>query len=124
MTLKVIQIGRLNEIFVQLTMLRLPPKKAYALYSISKTIGEKFEFVANEQRKLVEEYGVSVSPEGYFNFEENPEKGAEFMAKLQELNDMEIDLDINPVILTENDTQGFTLTMAQVAALEGVVSFE
>lgn len=124
MTLKVIQIGRLNEIFVQLTMLRLPPKKAYALYSISKTIGEKFEFVANEQRKLVEEYGVSVSPEGYFNFEENPEKGAEFMAKLQELNEMEIDLDINPVILTENDTRGFTLTMAQVAALEGIVSFE
>lgn len=123
MKLTFLQIGNLNDVFSQLTSLALPPKKAYALYRISKVITEKFDFIVEQQKKMVEKHNATIGVNGQVSFQ-NGEDMKAFQAELQELNAIEEELDIEPIILTEKEARNIALTMAQAAALEGIIVFE
>lgn len=101
----------------------LPPKKAWQLYQLSKLLNEQNEFYINEQRKILIKYDGKPQPNGYVKFS-SPEVSLQAQADLNELSQLEVELDITPITLTENDTQDIRISMQQAAALDGFVIFE
>lgn len=101
----------------------LPPKKAWQLYQLSKLLNEQNEFYINEQRKILIKYGGEAQPNGYVKFS-SPEISLQAQADLNELSQLEVELEVTPIALTENDTQDIRISMQTAAALDGFVIFE
>lgn len=101
----------------------LPPKKAWSLYQLSKLLNEQNEFYINEQRKILIKYDGEPQPNGYVKFS-SPEVSLQAQTDLNELSQLEVELNVTPITLTENDTQDIRISMQQAAALDGFVIFE
>lgn len=102
---------------------KLPVKKAYAIYSMMKELEGPCSFVVQEEMKYADEYGGTVMDNGMVHFETN-EKAAIYRAKVQEISDMDVDIKIKPVTLTEADLGGAGVAPADIYALEGFVTFK
>jgi hypothetical protein len=115
-----------NKAYAALTRLadlKLPVKKAYELYKLSKAIEEHYNFAVSQERKYIDEFSGKINPDGTVSFE-NTEKFSAFQDKLSNLNEMNVELDITPISLTEKDLGDQTITPAEIYSLEGFVSFE
>ena len=100
----------------------LPPKKAWQLYQLSKLLNEQIEFFITQQRRILEQYKAEAQPNGYVKFT-SPEVSMQAQRDLNELASLEIELDINPVSLTDEDTKDLRISMATAAALDGLIDF-
>lgn len=107
----------------RLTEFKMPVKKARALYTITKKAEEHFNFAVQEEKKYIAECNGKINDNGSVSFE-TPELFKEFQEKLMELNESEVDLDIQPLILTDADIGEQSISASDMYALEGFVSFE
>ena len=100
----------------------LPPKKAWQLYQLSKLLNEQNEFFITQQRRILEQYKAEAQPNGYVKFT-SPEVSMQAQKDLNELANLEIELDIYPVSLTDEDTKDLRISIATAAALDGLIDF-
>ena len=101
----------------------LPPKKAWQLYQLSKLLNEQNEFFITQQRKILERYNAEVQPNGYVKFE-SPEIALQAQNELNELSMLEIELNLNTVHLTDDETKDLRISIATAAALDGLIAFD
>lgn len=72
-------------------------KSSLALAQLQKKLGEVIEVFDGEKLKLAESMGGKVDAEtGQFNFAD-PDKHAEFIAKIQDKSKEEIEIDAKPI---------------------------
>lgn len=105
----------------KLMELKLPIKKAYALYSLAKQINEYREFFINEEKKMVSKFNVQVAENGDLHFNSQEDQ----LAFIQEYNDLmsyEIE-DVKSVELSFADLGGVEFTPMELSALDGVINF-
>lgn len=117
---------RINKAYISLVKLReynLPVKKAYAIYKMLSVVEGAYEFAFGEEKKYLDEFGGTIKNGVEIVFE-TPEKCAMFKTKINELYEAEVDIEIEPVTLTEGDLKEQTLTPADIANLDGFVVFE
>lgn len=117
---------KINRAFPSLMKLRdinLPVKKARAIYKMYVTVEGAYEFALGEEKKYLSEFNGTVAGDGSINFN-SPEECAAFKEKFEELVHSEVDLNIEPVVLSENDIGDQTLTPGDIYNLEGFVIFE
>lgn len=116
---------KINEAYpalVRLSHLTLPPSKAYGIYKMGASINKQYEFAAGEQRKYLDEYGGKPTEDGSIQFK-TPKKCSQFKGKIEELNDLDVDVTIEPIELTEADIGTQKISPADIASLEGFISF-
>ena len=116
-------INRAYSALLKLKDYKLPLKKAYAIYRLYQSITGAYEFAMNEEQKCLSEYKGKPNGDGTVVFA-TPTDCASFRDKVEELNNMDVDITIEPVILTEQDLGEQRITPADIAGLEGFVTFE
>ncbi len=117
---------RINRAYKSLSKLieyNLPLKKARGIYKLMKAVEESYEFAANEERKYLSEYKGVIKEDNTITFE-TPTDCAAFQDKLAELHSMDVDIEIDTVVLTEQDFGEQTLMPVDIYNLEGFVIFE
>ena len=100
--------------------LKLPIKKAYAVYSLAKVINEQREFFINEEKKLIEKFNVEVLSNGNIRFEDT-ESQNEFVAEHNAL--MQYEVNVVAIELSFEDLGNAEFTPVELMQLEGVINF-
>lgn len=117
---------RINKAYSSLLKLKgynLPVKKAYAIYKLASSVEEAYEFALNEERKYMADFNGTLNENGTITFP-TPTECAAFRDKVEELCDIDADITVEPVTLTEADLGEQTITPLDIANLEGFVAFE
>lgn len=107
---------------IALNALKLPVKKAYAIYKLFKTVDTQYQFISNESKKSIDRHSGELNSDGMVKFKDEDEC-VECKKELNELNDMDVDVEIPPVELSEEDLAGQTISPADIYNLEGFVTF-
>lgn len=107
------------------TLIRLGPKvtgkTAFALFKLKQSLQATVTFQSEEEMKLVEKCGGTVSENGRIDFSDKA-KQDEFLKEQKELLNMECDPDIQPVKVSIDAIPD--ITMADIESLDGFVIFE
>lgn len=123
MIMKQESINRAYSSLLKLKDYKLPVKKAYAIYRLYSSIEGAYEFALNEEQKYMTEYKGKPNGDGTVTFA-TPTDCASFRDKVEEMNNMVVDISIEPVTLTEKDLGEQMITPSDIANLEGFVTFE
>lgn len=95
-------------------------KPAFALFKLKQTLKGIVEFQSEEEMKLVEKYGATVTEDGRILPGDDAEKFAELVKEKEELGNMECD-----VVPVEIDLDSIPeITMNEIEALDGFVIFK
>lgn len=116
-------INKAYAALVKLVDYKLPVKKAYAIYKLTKSVEEQYQFAVSEEKKYIAEFGGHINPDGTVSFE-SAEKFGEYQEKALSLNEMEVQLEFTPVVLLEQDIGDQVIAPVDIYNLEGFVSFE
>lgn len=84
---------------------------------------EHFEFALSEEEKYVREFHGTLNQNGSVIFS-NQDEFDKFQAQINELNELDVEWDLSPVVLTESDVGEQTISVSDISALEGFVVFE
>lgn len=99
---------------------KLPIKKAYAIYSLTKVINEQREFFINEEKKLIEKFNVEILAEGSIRFKD-AESQRGFIVEHDAL--MQFEVNAVAIDLSFKDLENVEFTPAELMKLEGVINF-
>lgn len=117
------QINRAFPSLVKMRDMNLPVKKARAIYKLYVAVEGAYDFALGEEKKYLSEFNGTVAGDGSINFI-SPEDCTAFKEKFEGLVYSEVDLDIEPVTLSESDIGDQMLTPGDIYNLEGFVIFE
>ncbi len=99
----------------------MPLGTALSLYQLRKKLEGTYQFCAEQEQVIIERYGGN-NQNGSISFSD-AESVAGAQADLKELNDMEVELDIEPVSVKVDDLHGLEVTLNDIDALNGFVAF-
>lgn len=119
--MKIQQIFNIISVMQKITNIKLPIKKAYAIYSLSKQIDEYKSFFLQEERKLAEKFNVEIEENGKLTFK-NSEDQIQFLKEHNEMLMQEFE-DLKVVNLKFEDLGDETLSPQDIMMLEGVINF-
>lgn len=97
----------------------LPIRLAFDLFQIKQALQPHWNFQLDAEGKAIT--GGTVNADGSVSFD-NQDAAAACQAKLQELADIDVDLQIKPARIPLS-TPGLTLSMDDIAALDGFIKF-
>lgn len=100
--------------------LKLPIKKAHAVYSLAKQINEQREFFINEEKKLIEKFNAEILDGGNIRFKD-AESQVGFMTEHNAL--MHYEVDAAAIDLSFEDLGDSEFTPVELMQLEGVINF-
>lgn len=108
----------------KLVGIKLPLKSSYAIFRLAKEIDAQKEFFIEEEKKLIEKYKGSISPEGRISFEE-PKNFELFAQEYSELNNLEVEIKEQlPIVIKLDSVEGGDFAPADFFSLEGIINFE
>lgn len=117
------KVNKAYPALMRLSELQLPVKKAKALYNITKRAEEHFQFALAEEHKYIAEFHGVEKPDGTITFE-SQENFAKYQEKMLELNDLEIEWEETPVVLSDDEIGDQPISSSDIHFLEGFVTFE
>lgn len=117
------EINKSYNALVRLSQVRLPIKTAFSVYQLVKKIEEPYKFAFEEEKKLINKYNAEVKENGIISFGSAEDKNS-FQNELQELNQLDHDIEIEPIVIKIEDLGEQTITPSDIFALEGFVEFE
>lgn len=101
--------------------LKLPIKKAYKIYSLTKVIEDKRQFFVAEERKLVDKFNAEILENGSIKFK-SVEDQMTFSQEHADLMTYEIE-DLETLELNFDDLGDATFTPRELMLIEGVINF-
>ena len=117
------EINKSYNALVRLSQVRLPIKTAFSVYQLVKKIAEPYKFALEEEKKLISKYNAEVKENGIISFSSAEDKNS-FQNELQELNQLDHDIEIEPIVIKIEDLGEQTITPSDIFALEDFVEFE
>ena len=117
------EINKSYNALVRLSQVRLPIKTAFSVYQLVKKMEEPYKFALEEEKKLINKYNAEVKENGIISFSSAEDKNS-FQNELQELNQLDHDIEIEPIVIKMEDLGEQTITPSDIFALEGFVEFE
>lgn len=110
--------GALNKIANQ----QLPVRDSYNIYMLLKSLEPVYRFELEQERRLVQKYGGEVGSNGSVRIPDRDDANR-FKEEIEELNNLEIDLDIKPVVINCDALNDLRISPYDVSCLEGFVDF-
>lgn len=117
---------KVNKAYPALTRLsefRLPVRKARSLYKMMKKAEDLLDFAISEEKKYIAEFNGQIRSDGTVSFSSSDEFG-KYQEKVNELNSLEVEWDIEQVILSEDEIGEQAISSSDIGLLEGFVTFE
>lgn len=103
----------------------VPLSTGLKLFNLKKQLEPQFEFQTESEDKILGQYSpqkaIRASNGKFILSFETPEIAAEAQKLLKELEEMEVNLEIIPIMISESD--GLTLTINDIDALSPFVEF-
>lgn len=121
--MKQLYLAQAYTIVSKLAGFQLPPKKALALYKMTKVLNEAYSFIEAEEKKLLATHEYEIAEDGNLKFKDE-ETIKSFLEKRNELYNLESETEIVPVVITAEDLGEQTISLNDIVGLEGIVDFE
>ncbi len=115
-------LTRAYSAIMALSEIKLPVKKAYAVYQIAKLVDEHCKFAAREEQKCFEKYSGTICDDKSVRFANEQDCDA-CKREIEDIAQMEVDVPMAPVIITDEDMAGQTISPINIMNLEGLVTF-
>lgn len=115
------QIFNASLILQKLSSMKLPIKKAYAIYSLIKQINEYKNFFIQEEKKLVDKFNATIQENGRLVFQD-AEDQIHFIEAHNQMYSQEFE-EFKAVDLNFDDLSDETLSPQDIMALEGIINF-
>lgn len=96
---------------------------ARKLFSLKKLLEPNFEFYAEEERKLIEDLGGTVTEDGAILFQDQEKGLAELSKGRQELLASECEIPIDKPIIF-HDSEGIQVSGEEIGLLDGLADFK
>lgn len=99
---------------------RLPMR---TLYKVSRTMQEiqpQLDFYDTQYKQLVKEYCIEQNGEYVLN----ESRVAEFTERLTELQNIDVDINIMPMMLMEGETENIKLSYNDICSLNGIIEID
>lgn len=99
---------------------RLPMK---TLYKVSRTMQEiqpQLDFYDTQYRLLIKDYCIEQNGEYVLN----ESRAAEFTERLTELQNIDVDINIMPMMLMEGETENLKLSYNDICSLKGIIEID
>lgn len=100
---------------------KLPLTTAYKIFKLREQMKPAWDFQAQEENKLMDEYRPEPGENGTVKFRTVEEKCG-FEDRLKEIADMESDVEITPVTLPLTDD--IAITVGDLADMQMVITFQ
>lgn len=123
--MKQYQLNKAYEALSKISNMPLPVRDAYKIYMLLQHLRYNYEFQVTEERKLIDKYNGCIMPDGEIVFHDADDSVVRsFRADLNELNNNDVELDMQPITISFDSFGNNTITPNDVAVLNGFVSFE
>ena len=96
---------------------------ARKLFSLKKLLQESLEFYIEEEKKLIEEIGGAIQPDGTIIFQNQDEGMKQLTEGRQKLLDAEWEVPIDTPIIFR-DSEGLILSGEEIGILDGFADFK
>lgn len=114
-------------VLVKMSDIRRAPATQIKLFKLKKMLQIPFEFVSEEEKKLVEDFGGTVTPTGQIVFEgsneEREKKAKDYNAERLKLLDLECEIDLEKP-MPIHSTELKEISLAEMESLDGFIDFE
>lgn len=121
--MKQIMINNAYPVISRLCTIKLPIKKARALYYMAADLKKHFDFAMNEERKLISQFDGKLNSNGTISFA-SADMFSGFEEAIEDLNNSIVDWDYECIVLTEDDIGDQRISASEIENLEGLVIFE
>lgn len=121
--MKQYQINKAYNALGRLANMQLPVRDSRNLYMLSKQLDDAYSFEVEQEKKLIEKYNGVLTGDGGVTFPSNDE-AKKFSEDLAELNNLEVDVEFDPVVISCDAMDGQRISPFDVACLDGFVTFE
>lgn len=101
----------------------LPIKVSYGVFKLRRQLEPHYTFELEQEKKLLAEFGGTVNKDKMISFEKE-ENAVRFANALSELNDMEVDVDFDPVYIQLDELAGYRIAPDDIEALQPFIVFE
>lgn len=101
--------------------IQMPVRCAYQLYQLRKKLESSYQFCAEQERMIIEKYHGSVK-NGVISFADE-DNATNAQNALRELNEMTVEIEFDPVTINMNDIQSGSVSIDDIANLDGFVVF-
>ena len=98
----------------------LPLKGAFVLHQAKRALTPQWEFILDEEQKAIRQHGGQVGENGKIVFG-SPEKRAAFLARENELTQMETEIDLPPFRIDAAALPDLSVSVSDLEALEGII---
>ena len=110
-------VNRLNQIRMKSTA------TARKIFSLKKLLQEPFEFYVEEEKKLIEEIGGAIQPDGAIIFPDQDEGMKQLKEGREKIGEAEWEISIDKPIIFR-DSEGLVLSGEEIGALDGLADFK
>ena len=120
--MKQYQINSAYEALVSLASFKLPAKTSYNIWKIAKKIEESHSFYEQQKLKYIESHNGTISTDGRVTFNSADDENL-FVKDMNDLINLDVELDIHPVVVSLDDFGNQSISMKDIARLDGFVEF-
>lgn len=121
--MKQLQINKAYGALSRLANIQMPVRDAYKLYLLTEQMKPCCNFQLEQERKLLEKYGGAIDQDsGSFVFKDRETMEA-FRREMAELNELDAEIEVDPVEISMDALGAQKLTPADIMCLEGFVAF-
>lgn len=99
---------------------RLPMKTLYKVSRTMQVIQPQLDFYDTQYRLLIKDYCIEKN--GEYVLDED--KAAEFTERLTELQNIDVDINIMPMMLMEGETENLKLSYNDICSLKGIIEID
>lgn len=121
--MKQYQINKAYSALSRLANMQLPVRDSRNLYMLSKQLDDAYNFELEQEKKLIEKYHGVFTKDGGVTFA-NSDDANGFGAELKELNNLEVEVEFDPVVIDCDAMGDQRISPFDVACLDGFVMFE
>lgn len=123
MTMKQIKLCRAYEALDGFAKnIHLPATKAFAIYTVIKKVRPIYEARVDVERDIINRFDIKVD-NGQFTFK-TPAFAEAYMKEIDELNNVDVEVNVSPIVIALDDIGEQRITPAQMEALDGIICFE
>lgn len=120
--MKQYQINSAYEALVSLAGFKLPVKTSYNIWKVAKKIEEAHSFYEQQKLKYINSHNGVISSDGRVTFNSNNDENL-FIKDMNDLINLDIELDICPVVVNLDDFGNQSISITDIARLDGFVEF-
>lgn len=121
--MKQYQVNRAYGALNKLSEMQLPIRDAHKVFMLAQQLKSNYDFEIEQEKKIFERNHARFMPNGEMVFDDEQD-AIRFKDEMTELGNIDVDLDIQPVTISIDSLDGYTMTPSDIMALSGFVDFE